>query len=344
MEFLDRLLNGDYNDVIGGIIGGISGWNGGQDQTTKPYMVQGQEAALKEGIQGARDQYAGGPLPYYPDQTVADLNPNLRQGWNDQLGSTDRLQQLADQGGSSALTLAKGGDKVGGFTLQDQIGFGIPEQYQNAIMDPIMRNLNERIIPGIHTAAQSQGAFGGSRMQQQKSDAATQATKEATDAMIMGNLNARGQSIGQRAGDISAQLSGRGQDISQNAQQASNMYNGINSLNTAMGQQLMPGQTMANVGLAQMQDDQTRLDSDINRFNWNRDEYTNNVDRLLNRMSGNVAPTGGSTVQGTGGGVWDALTGFMSGSNIYNNAMKTPNPADALQPVSVTATKLNTNY
>lgn len=339
MAFLDDLLSGNYNDVIGGIIGGISGYQGGQDQTTKPYMAPGQLEGIKEGIQGARDQYAGGPLPYYPDQTVAGLNPNLSSGWNDQLASTDRLQQMADQGGSSALTLAKGGDKVGGFTLQDQIGFGIPEQYQNAIMDPVMRNLNERIIPGIHTAAQSQGAFGGSRMQQQKADAATQATKEATDSMIMGNLQARGQSIGQRAGDISAQLSGRGQDISQNAQQASNMYNGINSLNTAMGQQLMPGQTMANVGLAQMTDDQTRLDSDINRFNWNRDEYTNNVDRLLNRMSGNLVPEGGKTVQGTGGGALDALTGFMSGSNIFNNAFKTANPSDQLQPVTVSATK-----
>lgn len=321
-------------DLVSGAVGALSGYFGGEDAVTKPWMPEGMQAGMETGIDAARDQFNQGPRQYYPGQTVADLNPNVRQGWNNQLSSTRRMQQLADMSAQGAGKLIQGGDKVGGFQLEDQIGFGIPEEYQNAIMNPIMRNLNEQIVPGLHTAATAQGAFGGSRMQQQKADAATQATEAATDAMIRGNLDARQQSIGQRAGDISAQLSGRGQDIQQNQYGMQNIQAGVNALGTAMNQQLAPGQTQALIGGQQQAYDQALIDADIDRFNWNNQEGLNHIDRLLQRMSGNYIP-GGNIQKGQGGGWLDALTGFAAGSNIYNSAFgqaPTPNTSTQVQP------------
>lgn len=315
----------DIWDIIAGGIGAYDAYKGSDGQTVKPTYLPGQKQGLEEAIAAARGQFAAGPSAYYPDSTVAAVNDVTQQGWQDQLASTERQQQLADASANAALRLASGGDRVGGFTLQDQVGFSIPEEYQNAIMNPIMRNLENRIIPGLHTAATQQGAFGGSRMQQQKADAAEQATQAATDAMIMGNLQARQQSIGQRAGDIVAQLQGRNQDITQNQYVNENLYRGISGLGSAINQQMAPGNTMTGVGSEIQKYNQMMLDDDVNRFNFNREEGINYIDRLLNRMS--LQPGQGTTTKGQSGNWLDAIGGFLAGSNIYNTAMSVPSSA-----------------
>lgn len=307
---------------ISGVAGAVDAYQGGDDQVTKPYFLPGQQVGLEDAVATARGQFEQGPMAYYPGDTVAGLDPNVTQGWQEKLSQVDRLNQMASTSGQAAMDLAGGGDKVGGFTLQDQIGFGIPEEYQNAIMNPIMRNLNEQIIPGIHTAAQAQGAFGGSRMQQQKADAATQATQAATDAMIQGNLQARGQSIGQRAGDISAQLTGRSQDINQNNMLANQKLAGIGAIGTAMNQSQIPGEVMTDVGMANTAYNQKMLDADFNRFNWNRDENINYIDRLFNRLNGTA--TGGTVTPAASTNWTDALFGGAAGANLWNNVFKTP--------------------
>jgi len=131
-------------------------------------------------------------------------------------------------------------------------------------------------------------------MQQQKSDAAAQATERATEALIRGNLDARGQSIGQRAGDISAQLTGRGQDITQNQLHNTALANSSNAITAGQGQQLVPGQTQTQVGNERFAYDQDRINADINRFDFNRNEAISNVDRLFNRAAGNPTPIPGA--------------------------------------------------
>jgi len=324
--------NVDWGSLISGTAGAVDAYQGADDVVNKPWLVPGAQEGLEQGVDAAKQQFAAGPNQYYPNSTVAGLDPTLAAGWEEKLSNTDRLQQMANRTGQSAMNLVGGGDKVGGFTLQDQVGFGIPEQYQNAIMSPIMKQLNEQIIPGIHTAATAQGAFGGSRMQQQKADAATQATDMATQAMIRGNLDARGQSIGQRAGDISAQLSGRAQDIGQNQNIFNNKLAGIGAVGTAMNQSQIPGQVMTDVGGARQDYNQALLTDDVNRFNWNRDENTNYVDRLLNRMSGNLPK--GTITEAPSTNWMDAVTGFGAGTNLWNNVFKTPNPSNQLQPIT----------
>ena len=299
--------------IVGGVVGGIDALQGTPEQ--KPYMYPGQERLMGTANDAAVNQFNQGPMQYYPGQTVADLDPNTIAGQNQQLGSTAIQQQLANAGGTAAMQLAQGGaGRVGGFQLPGQIGFGLPEEYQNAIMNPVMRDLEERTIPGLHTAATSQGAFGGSRMAQQKSDAAAQATERATEALIRGNLDARGQSIGQRAGDISAQLTGRAQDITQNQLHNTALANSTNAVTAGQAQQLVPGQTQGQVGNERFAHDQDRINADMNRFDFNRNEAISNVDRLFNRAAGNPSP-----IEGAGGQdstFLDYLKSIAIGSNI----------------------------
>ena len=313
----------DILEFFSGAAGAYSAYQGTDDKVAKPYFLPGQEAGYGTGIGAAIADFAQGPDQYYPGQTVADLDPNVIAGQNDRLASMDRLQGMADQGGIAAQRLAQGGaGLVGGFDLQDQIGFGIPQEYQQAIMNPIMKQLSEKVIPGLHTAATAQGAFGGSRMNQQKADAATQATEAATDAMIRGNLQARQQSIGQRAGDISALLGGRQQDINQFANMNNAMANGVNAVTTGMAQQTLPGQMQSDIGKERQAYEQGLINADMDRFAFNRNEGNAYIDRLFNRMS--LAPQmSGGTVQGQSGDWADAFLGYNTGRNIYNNALGT---------------------
>jgi len=82
----------------------------------------------------------------------------------------------------------------------------------------VLRELREKILPSTDLAATSQGAFGGTRHQLMRNEAAEDATEKAMESLSRANLEARGQSIGQRAGDINAITSRRGQDVTQRGQ------------------------------------------------------------------------------------------------------------------------------
>ena len=308
----------EWGNVIVAGIGAYDAFKqGDKDQVQSPYFVPGQEEGLARGIDAAGDLLDRGPREYYGEPTVAGLDPNIIAGQNARLGATDRLNQMGDMSGTAAGTLAGGGaSRVGGFQLQDQVGFGIPKEYQDAIMNPIMGQLDNR-ISGIHTGATEQGAFGGSRMQQQKADATSSAMNSATEAMIRGNLEARRQSIGQRAGDTTARLQGRSQDINQNQIYNNAMNQGVNALGTAMNQTLLPGQNMIDMGNQRSLYEQELIKADKARFDFTQAENENYLDRFLNRM--NNTPAGGTVARGNGGSFGDAMAGAGQASLIYNS-------------------------
>lgn len=320
------MADGDFNilgmsipELLAGLYSGYQAYQGTSDAVTKPYMMPGQEAGYGTAIDAAMQDFSLGPdTPGY--KQIAGMDPNVIAGQNANLGALGQLGQLGQQGGQTALTLAQGGvAPVEGFQLEDQIGFGIPQEYQDAIMNPIMRNLTDKVIPGLHQAATANGAFGGTRMQQQKADAAAQATQAATDAMIQGNLQARQQSIGQRAGDISALLSGRNQDIQQGQIANNAMATGMDALTAAGNLALAPGNVQTDIGTDRMEYEQKINDAlayNQNLANTNQDNWIN---QLFNRLSG--GNFGGSIQQGQPGGWGDAAFGFLSGSNIYNNSV-----------------------
>lgn len=323
----------NWGGLFGGLLGGLAGRAGSNDAVTTnvPYMYQGQEEGIVNYLDQSKQQFQAGPQQYYPGQTVAGLDPNTIAGQNSALGTLPVQQQLADASGYGAGDLLGGGaGRIGGFNLPNQVGFGIDQGLENAVMNPIMQQLQERVMPGMNLAATQQGAFGGTRHGQMMSNAARDATGQAADAVARANLQARQQSIGQRGNDVQAMLQGRNQDINQNQLYNNAIQSGINAVPQAMESQLVPGNIMGQVGGARTAYEQSLIGADKARFDFNQGEAINNIDRLGNRM--NLVPNGNTqTVQGQDGTWMNVLGGAMSGVSLANMFQNTNRPGPTQQ-------------
>lgn len=316
-----NFLQDNAMDLIGLGLGAWAGSQGSEDQVTTqaPYLYPGQEEGIANVINLAGEEYQAGPQQFYPGQQVADLDPNLIAGQNAQLGSVGQQQQLADLSALGTGSLLSGGaGRIEGFDLPGQIGFGIDENLQNAVMNPVMRNLEERVLPGMDLQATNQGAFGGTRHAQMKGQAAADAVERSAEAVARANLQARGQSIGQRNNDISAMLQGRTQDIQQNQIQNSAVGAGMNSVSGAMANLLAPGQVQQDIGRQRTAYDQQLIDADKARFDFNQMAPINALDRLQQRMT--LAAPGGTTItkEGQDGSWLNILGGGLAGMQLGN--------------------------
>ena len=313
----------DNADLIGAGLGAYLGSQGTSDQVTTqtPYHYAGQKQGVENFVNAAKTDYQNGPQQYYPNNTVADLDQNTIAGQNAALGTTGVQNQLGNSMAQGAMNLAGGGNRVGGFQLENQIGFGLDPSLQNAVMNPIMRNLEERTLPGMDLAATSQGAFGGTRQAQMKGNAVADATQQATEALSMANLQARQQSIGQRAGDISAQLQGRNQDINQNHISNNAMQAGMSSIPGAQQALLSGANTQMGIGQQRTGYDQLQIDADKRSFDFNQNAQSNAIDQLGNRML--MTPQGAiKTAEGQPGSLTNILGGAMTGYQLgggFNN-------------------------
>jgi len=317
----------DNAGAIGTAIGGgLLGSQGTSDQTTevKPYLFPGQEKGITDFLNASARQYNQGGPRYYPRQTVANLDPYKVQGQNAALGNVAAQDYLGANMAARAAQLAGGGgSKVGGFQLQDQIGFGIDPGLQNAVANPVMRQLQERILPSLDLQATQQGAFGGSRQAQMKGQAAADATERMTEALARANLQARGQSIGQRAGDISAQLGGRAQDIQQNNIANNAAASGLAYMPAAQSALQAGANTMQDVGNQRTLYDQSLISSDVGRWDFNQNRPVTNLTLLGNRLA---QPSFGGydrTVQGQPGSATNILGGVYAGWNIGDSLFNT---------------------
>lgn len=311
---------GAISAVLGGVLGGTTD---GQDQVTvtKPYMLPGQEQSLTNFMNTATERYQQGPQQYYPDQTVAGLDPTLIQGQNLALGAVDAQKDMVQGMSDGASQLMSGGAMIDGFNLPDQIGWGVDQGLAHAVTNPIYRNLEERIMPAMDLQATNQGAFGGTRQAQMKGQAAAQATEQATEALARANLQARQQSIGQRAGDISAQIQGRGQDIQQNQNAMQNIQSGLHYMPSVLQSSLAPGNTMMDIGADRTRYEQQLINADQNRWNFEQQAPDNAIDDLGRRI--NMQFKGGTTTAEGQDATWmDALGGAATGVSIYNDLFR----------------------
>lgn len=310
-----------WESILASVAGGLAGAAGSKDARASQEVdyLPGQEEGLVNFLNAAKQSYLAGPQQYYPGQTVADLNPLTIAGQNTALGTVNAQQDIANMMGGSLASLMSGGNQVGGFQLQDQIGWGIDPALQDAVMDPIMRNLEQRVLPGLDMAATQQGAFGGTRQALMKGQAAANATEQASEALARANVQARQQSIAQRAGDISAQLQGRQQDIGQNQLMNQTMLAGMGMAPQVTQALLNPANTMMNIGQQRALYDQALLDADIARWNFGQQAPQDHIDRLGSRMS-LIPTTGYSTVAyGTDGSAANILGGALGGLSLYNS-------------------------
>lgn len=305
----------DVYDVIGAGVGAWAGSQGTEDQTTTtaPYMFPGQHGGIERYLDHANAQYNQGGMKYYPNQTLANLDPLQIQGQNAALGNVFAQGQLGRQGAMANSALAGGGDRVGGFQLQNQIGFGIDQGLQDAVTNPIMRQLQERVMPGLDLQATQQGAFGGSRAQQMKGQASADAVGQMSDSIARANLQARQQSIGQRAGDIDAQLQGRNQDINQNQLSNQARYQALSSLPQASAGLNFGAGTMMDIGQQRQRYNQMQIDDAKNRFDFRQQEGVNNLNRLGDRL---MQPSFGGqteTIEGMDGSAANIFGGAVAG-------------------------------
>lgn len=318
-------------EVAASVLGGLAGAQGSQDavQTQAPYLFQGQEEGIVNFLDQSKQQFLGGPLQYYPGQTVAGLDPNTIAGQNSALGTLPVQQQLADAAGYGTGDLLMGGaGRIDGFNLPNQVGFGIDQGLENAVMNPIMQQLQEKVLPGINLAATSQGAFGGTRQGQMMSNAARDATGQAADAVARANLEARQQSIGQRNQDVQSMLQGRNQDINQNQIYNNAVQAGASAVPRAMEAQLVPGNIQGQVGGARTAYEQSLIGADKARFDFNQQASLDSVDRLGARMG--QTPNGQIQTQQGQDGTWmNMLGGALSGVSLVNMFQNTNNPAPA---------------
>ena len=150
---------------------------------------------------------------------------------------------------------------------------GISSELQQAMTNPILRQLQDQTLPGISSGATQAGAFGGSRQGILENQARTGATGAMADALARATLQQRQQDIGQRGQDIqqgqfgtNVGLQQRGQDIQQgqfgaNLGQSQRQYDigtGLQSRGQDLNQRsqdIQQGQFGTNVGLQQRQAD-----------------------------------------------------------------------------------------
>jgi len=320
----------------GAALGGYLGSKGTPDQKTTeaPYMHPGQQEGITNFLNASKQQYLEGPQKYFPGQTVAELDPSYIAGQNMRLGTTNQQQGLVNNMVQGVQGQLQGADQVGGFQLQDQIGFGIDPRLQSAVANPIMRNLQERMLPGLDLQATQQGAFGGSRAQQMKGQAVSDSVGKMSESIARANLDARGQSINQRTGDINAQINARNQDINQNQYNNNVKQWGINAIPGAISALGSPGQSVQNIGRERTDYEQRLIGADKNRFDFNQTAPIDSLTRLGNRV--NQAPGGvNRTVQGQEGNLTNILGGAFSGYNTANDLV-TPAPGGAAtQPLPI---------
>lgn len=319
----DSVVDG-FGDLVtdprtwGTLAGLYAGSQNGQDQTTTqaPYLYPGQGEGIANVINLAGQEYQSGPQEFYPGQQVAGLDPNTIAGQNSALGTTGVQQQLADLGTFGAGDLLQGGaGRIDGFNMPDQVGFGIDQGLENAVMNPIMRQLQERTLPGLDLQATNQGAFGGTRQGQMKANAVGNATGQAADAVARANLQARSQSIGQRSNDVNALLSGRGQDITQNQVYNNAIRSGVSAIPGAMDAQLAPSNIMQQVGGQRQMYEQALIDSDKTRFDFNQQAPIDALTRLQQRMTLNAPGGATQTTQGQQANLMTMLQGGFAGFN-----------------------------
>lgn len=317
----------DWGQLAAPLIGAGVGLLGSQDQdvTQKVDYLPGQKDLLSSYLQDARNLYLQGPQQYYPGQTVANLNPLTVAGQNWMIGQTPKQEQIADMAGSNFIDLSLGGaPRIGGFQLAPQVGFGIDQGLQDAISNPIYRQLAERILPATDLAATSQGAFGGTRHQQLRDQAGVDATERMAEQTALANLQARQQSIGQRAGDISALLSGRGQDIGQNQMYNQNLQAAINAAPGIMQNFLSPGATMQAIGSDRQGYEQSLLNADFSRWMYGQQAPYDAISRLGTYL-GQVQPSGSTmTQQGVQGSPANIFGGALAGLQFYNMLNQQP--------------------
>lgn len=216
-------------------------------QTTKPFPAQ--EKALTRLFGLSEAAFEAGPQQFFPGQTVAGQSGNTLAG-----------QQLA----LDAIAPQAGLGMAGARAVQAALD-PTSEQSQ-AVINPMIANLQSQILPSIGSRAIQQGAFGGDRQRVQEQSAAEATAGAATEALLRNQLA------------------------------------GMSALGSAQQGLLAPATTASRVGAQQEAYNQALINAARERFQFEQQAPETALDRLGSRVAGiNLGQIGTSTTEGGGG-------------------------------------------
>lgn len=238
------------------------GGGGGGTTTTKPSAAQ--EAILRQQLSLANRVGAAGELDFFPGGTLAEESPVTRAGQNLQFtGARDLLGLGPDITGAVRSGLST-----------DLVSDPRTEALAEAVTRPLEQQFFERTLPGITSAAEAQGAFGGSRADILKSTAARDF------ATSVGDTRAKVFADAQRAG-LSQQL-------------------GILGLLPQVQQGILaPSQAVLDIGAQKEERSQAEIDAARERFEFEEFSLTDLANRQNALLSG---INFGTTTRTSGGG------------------------------------------
>lgn len=243
---------GKYDAELGCFLGSqlhCKGGGGGSSTTTKPSPQQ--EAILKKQLALSNSLGSGGELDFFGGDTQANFDPLQTLGQNAQVGGAGQLEGLnPDILGAAGRGLNS-----------DLVNDPRTEALAQAVTRPITEQFQEQTLPGIGSAAVSQGAFGGDR----QNILEAQATRDFT----------------RNIGDTRAQIFNAANRAGMNQQLGT-----LQSLGQIQQGVLTPGAAVANVGGQRQDQNQAEIDANRERFEFGEFAQTDLANRQNALLSG----------------------------------------------------------
>lgn len=255
-----------------------------QTQTTSSDPWSGQQDFLKTGFEQAQSNVLNKPISYYPESTVVQPSGQTEEA----LG---RAENRALQG-NPLVGQAQG--QMGANLSGDYLSAGNPyfQGMAERAIDPMRREFQNTVMPGINSAFSKGGRY-GSNAHQTMSDTAAD-----TYLRNVGNLTAgmAGQNYAQERGNM-MQSAGMAPQLAQQD------YFDIGQLgNVGAAREGIAGQNLA---------------ENINRFNFEQMEPRERLGAYMGLIGGGYGgqQTTTSPIQGQGSSMWSPILGALGAAS-----------------------------
>ena len=238
-----------YGEIQEPVLGLHFKGGGSSSSTTKPSPQQ--EAILKKQLALANKLEAGGDLQYYGGNTLAGQSQLTGIGQAGQFGGAMQAASM-NPGVLGAFNRSLNADLVNDPRTED---------LAQAVTRPMQEQFLEQTLPGISSAAVSQGAFGGDRANILNAQAGRDFTRN------IGDTRARIFADAQRAG------------LSQQMQ-------ALNALPQVQQGLMAPGLAVQDIGARQEGRSQEEIDAARERFEFGQYAPTDTANRVNAILSG----------------------------------------------------------
>jgi hypothetical protein len=320
-------------------IGAAGSYFGNKGSSHANDPITAEQQYLKSALPGVNNVMGQvgnlNPQQYYDGSTVAGMNPFLSNSINDMggwgSGMGGRMMNQTYNAGNMALGAMGGGLNLMN-TMQNQPGG--PFQFNQGVYDQTMANampalqgsydaatrdnnrqLNWNTLPGLDMMGTAAGAQGNTKLGQQSAlaggmtmdrnaDIGASMYQNAVNQSINAGMNAGTQNLDANMGMVNqyGQYGQLGGDL---MNQSYNM--GIGNMNAGM-----------TAGQTQQGYDQSVLDDDVARWNFNQSQPYDFLNNQLNLYNGGRSQSGGTGGGGVGMNGFEAATqGAQLGLGIY---------------------------